>query len=153
MKGKKTDSEFLSTFISKCINDSIFDQQDIANKAKLEINNIDTQIKLVEKLKIRRSKLLDVVALFEKSTNNHKEEIKILSLFKLPNTPIYKFICKSIKNSNIEIKLLHNKEFSQTDIIFCIKQLIENKIIVRLGDSIMKGDMYNDYMKFVYREI
>jgi hypothetical protein len=75
MKGKKVDTEFLSYFISECIKKNKVITEDIIQEAKEEITNIDSKIKEVEKLKILRSKLIDVIHTFEKPAKSNKNEI------------------------------------------------------------------------------
>lgn len=153
MRGKKTDTGFLSQFISQCVSNNIIDQDGIVSQARTEISAIDKQIQEVEKLKITRSKLLDVVATFEKKTSSHKEEIKILSFFKLQNPDICKYICDQLKDENMKMETLFLGWHPVADIIFCVKQLLEHKIISKAGDVLIKGDMFNEYVKFVFREV
>lgn len=152
MKGKKNDSEFVSEFITLCINEGINSSEDILKKAVIKINNIDSKIKEVEKLKILRSKLLDVVSTFEKPQVSKKnDEIKILSFFKIQNPHICKLICDIVKNKSSKLESFYNKNFPPQDIIFCVKQLLDAKIIVKTGDYFICGNMYNDYIKFILK--
>lgn len=152
MRGKKIDTEFLSNFIIKCVSRNKPSQEQIVELAKSEIAEIDSQIKEVEKLRIIRSKLLDVVSTFEKTTVSHKEEAKILSFFRIQNPKICKFICDILKDKTVKVDALQSKEFQFTDIVFCIKQLIEHKVVSKVGDHLLKGDMFDEYAKFVLRE-
>ena len=153
MRGKKVDANFLSQFISECIHNNIVDQEDIAEKAKLEISEIDEQIKYVEKLKVKRSKLLDVISVFDKTSLSHKEEIKILSFFQMQKPEVCQYICSKLKNENMKAEFLYVGLYSTADVIFCVKQLIEHKVIAKIGDVLVKGDSFNDYIKFVFHEV
>ena len=50
-----------------------------------------------------------------------------------------------MKNSPVEINALANGSYENADIVFCIKQLLENKIISRNGKFFCKGSLYNEY--------
>lgn len=148
MKGKKSNPQFVSQFISKCVNQGIIIPEDMVAVAKNEINSIDVKIKEVQSLKIVRSNLLDVVALFDK--NEVKiEEGKVLSFFKLKYPNICKELCNQLKNGSISISALN----SNPDYIFCIKQMLELNIISRDNQSIMRGNRFAEYITFILREV
>jgi hypothetical protein len=153
MRGKKIDVDFLSHFISKCAGQNKSSQEEIVKIAKEEINDIDLKIKEVEKLKVIRSKLLDVVSAFDKTIISNKNDAKALSFFKIQNPKICKFICDNVISQTTSIVSLKNEEFSSSDIIFCIKQLLEHKVISRVGEYIIKGDSFDEYSKFVSSEV
>lgn len=151
MRGKKKDSEFLSDFIVQCVNSGKNSPEDIVVEAKARINQIDMKIQEVERLKVSRSKLLDVIESFEKEEKvSASYEAKILSLFNIQYPIICKRICDHLKTSNILIKEIN--EFPTQDIVFCVKQLLELKIISKIGDCLLRGEMFDDYLKFVLRE-
>lgn len=153
MRGKKTDTEFLSSFITQCVMQNKNSSEQIIEEAKSQISDIDQKIQEVEKLKIVRSKLLGVIDSFEKPNKNDKHnEVKILSFFKIQNPTICKYICNSLKNSNIKINGLQDPKYNQADIMFSVKQLIEHKVIYKTGDVLLRGDMFQEYMKFVLQE-
>lgn len=150
MKGKKIDTEFLSSFIENCINKNIVTTDDILAEAKLQIANIDKKIIEAEKLKITRSKILDVISTFDTEKNvNKTNDAKILPLFKIPNPNICKHICDKIKNGPLKITAMLSDKHSNQDMMFSIKQLLEAKVIVRTGDLLSRGEMYVNYMKLV----
>lgn len=153
MRGKKVDTDFLSQFISQCVLKNIVSQDDIVEQAKSEISNIDEQIKKVEKLKIVRSKLLDVISTFEKKSASHKEEIRILSFFQMQKPDVCQYICVQLKDENLKLEELYCRSYQVADIIFCVKQLIEHKIVSKAGDVLIKGDTFDEYVKFVLREV
>lgn len=156
MKGKKTDPNFLSEFITECVQKGINSTDEIVKHAKQNIMNIDEDIKRVERSKIVRSKLLDVIATFEKPIKNNKEEIKYLSFFKIQNPQVCKFVCDSLRNNVISVEEISNlsktQQYSLTDVLFCIKQLIEYKIVSRSGSHLLRGEMFDQYLKFVLRD-
>jgi hypothetical protein len=151
MKGKKIDPEFVSNFISECIKNKLFYNDEILQKAKNKINIINEKIIEAEKLKLIRSKLLDVISLFEeKDYSQRNNELKILPLFEIQNN-ICKFICDNIKNSAVDIKDLMLKNFNIQDFNFTIKKLVEYKVISKIGSSIVKGELFEEYVKFIFK--
>lgn len=151
MKGKKIDSEFVTTFIENCVNNNIFSTDQILQSAKSQINDIDAKIKEVESLKKTRSKLLDVVLTFEQkeSTQPRIQDSKILKLFNIKDKNISKIICDKLKLGPFEISTLTSINYPINDVNFCIKQLLEYKIISKLGKHILCGSMYQDYINSV----
>ena len=154
MRGKKIDSEFLSLFITESVESGLNSPDAIANRAKILIDGIDEEIKEVERKKIIRSKLLDVIATFQYVEKNNKvKEIKLLSFFKIQNTDdICRQICIFIKNTNVSFEDLREKFESKTNFIFSIKQLLEAKVISKVGTLLSRGEMFEEYMKFILRE-
>jgi len=152
MRGKKIDSEFISEFISSCVSMGIDSPEGIAAHAKNTINNIDEEIKKVEKQKIIRSKLLDVISTFEIPTkSNRVEEIKALSFFKIQHPNICQSICSVLKKSPSTIDGL-KINYLIPDVLYCIKQLIEYKIISKSGDYLLRGERFDGYLKFAMME-
>jgi dGTP triphosphohydrolase len=153
MKGKKKDLSFINSFIEDCINNSITNAEDIANLALEEISIIDEQIKKIEYLKEKRCKLLDVIEMFDKKEKNFILDMKILRLHSVHNKNIAKLICSSLlKSQCLNISNLFNLSKKQDDIIFTIKELIENDIIIKNDESIFQGAMFNDYLKHVIKQ-
>lgn len=152
MRGKKKDSEFLSNFITECIGNHKNSPEEIVEEAKAKILSIDSKIKEVERLKTVRSKLLDVIGTFEQpSKASSTREIKALSFFKIQYPSICKHICDTLKTCNVNIDWLYAK-FTPQDVIFCVKQLTEMKIIYKTGDCLFRGEMFEDYLKFILQE-
>ncbi len=135
MRGKKKDIDFISQFISNCANSGIFSSDDILNVAKQELNKLNTQIIEAENLKITRSKILDLIELFDK-----KENINNIHL--LSKIDLCRFIVKSI---NLNYKELNYKNYSQQEINFYIKQLIKNQVIIKSGSSFIPGKKYSEF--------
>lgn len=153
MRGKKTDSQFLSDFISASVESGIDNPEGIVSRAKSLITEIDEQIRNIEKQKLVRSKLLDVISAFEKPSKTSKhEEVKILSFFKIQNTHICKFVCDHLKLGVVTIEGLTNLEYVASDVLFCVKQLIEHKVLSKSGNHLLRGEMFDEYLKFVLRD-
>lgn len=153
MRGKKADLDFLSEFISQCIQLGMDSPDDFAKRAQSMIEEIDEEIRRVEKQKVLRSKLLDVVLAFkEDNKNNRQEEAKILSFFQIQHPNICKFICDQLKDNVVTIEELLKRGKAGPDILFCIKQLLEHKIISKSGSHLLRGEKFESYLKFIIKE-
>ena len=150
MKGKKIDSEFVSSYIENCISNNIFQTEDILKLVQDKISEIDNKIKEVDQLKKIRCKLLDVVTTLQIEKPTSKDS-KTLSLFSIKDKNICSFICKSIKDKPVEIDSLYDT-YQVNDINFVIKQLIEFKVVNKSGDYLLRGSMYQDYIDNVMCE-
>lgn len=153
MRGKKIDNIFIGNFIIECTTNGLISQNEIINEAKNQINDIDEKIKEVEKLKIKRSKLVDVIIKFnanKRKTNN--DEIELLKFFKIKNHNACKFICDSVKNIPVNLSSLNSPDFNNQEILFAINQLVNNNILVKLNDLLNKGPNFDKYMKWVFLE-
>lgn len=152
MRGKKVDSQFLTDFIQICVAVGQATPEEIVEMAQKEIEHINTQIKKVEELKLRRGKLLDVVATFQKPIKTTKEEARILSFFQIQNPHICKFICDLVRAQPRNREKFSDPQYSSHDINFCIKQLLEHRVIAKVGESLLRGEMFDEYAKFVLQE-
>lgn len=154
MRGKKTDSEFLSDFISRCVQSGFQTSEAIVDYAKTLIAGIDDEIKKVEKNKIIRSKLLGVIDSFEKPNKTHDpKEIRALSFFKIQNIPICKMICFHIIEGVTTFKEFSDINYSTPDFLFCVKQLLEERIIARTGNYLLKGEKFDEYLAFLEKGV
>lgn len=152
MRGKKTDSEFLSEFIANSVQLGLNTPTEFANHAKKLISEIESEIQRVEKLKLKRAKLLDVVAAFDTPVKiNKSEEIRALSFFKIQQPAVCKHICDILKKSPTTIDGF-GKKYSTEDVMFGIKQLLENKVIHKTNNLFLRGEMFDEYIKFVLRD-
>jgi hypothetical protein len=152
MKGKKSDPEFLSQFIQQCILQNITTPEEIAQLAQQKIAQINEKILEIELLKIERSKLLDVVSTFQEPSKSSKtEEARLISFFQIQHPDICNFICHRIKKTNCTKQDLFNQNFDISDINFCIKQLLEHKIILKVGYAFLPGEMFDSYLKSVLK--
>lgn len=151
MRGKKIDNDFLGNFISQCATSGAASPDEILLKAKIEISLIDDKIKEVETLKIKRSKLLDVVTIFgEKLKNKPSKEVEeSLPYFNIQNQHICKFLCDSLKSNSLIIDSIKSNVYSKDDILFCVKQLLEHKIIYRTGECLLRGSKFEEYYKTI----
>lgn len=147
MKGKKSDPEFISNFIKDCILSGKQTSDSIVEHAFNLIKNIDDEIKSIENKKIFRSKLLDVVNEFEEVKKD--KDLKLLSFFQLKDVKNCKLICDLVKNNPISI----NDPKIDMDIKYTIKQLLNYNILSRSNNYIMHGDYYDEYVKFLSKEI
>jgi len=152
MKGKKLDAEFVSNYISKCINNGYDSDELILQQAQANIAAIDEEIKRIEGLKVERSKLLDVVESFNKKPVSNAKEKKVLTFLTLKHPEINKFICHAIELNSINIRdITYNSKYSSSDIIFCIKQLINHGIIYKPQDHLLRGENYDLYMEQIVK--
>lgn len=152
MRGRKSDSVFISDFIANCVQSGHDTAEAIVRQAKRNINSIDAEILRVEKLKAERAKLLDVIATFEKVNKpSRSEEARILSFFKIQQPKICKFICDCMKGGVVAIEHLDG-QYPTPDIMFCIKQLLEHKVITKSGSHLLRGEAFDDYLRFALRE-
>jgi hypothetical protein len=154
MRGRKVDSEFVSEFISQCVQFQIDTLEGIVKAAQKGIAEIDAEIRHLERQKIRRSKLLDVVSAFEKPSKTHNpDDIKALSFFKIQNQHICKLICDSLKINVVDIvSITSSSKHTLSDILFCVKQLTEHKVISKSGTHLLRGEQFDEYLKFVLKE-
>jgi hypothetical protein len=145
MRGKKADPEFVSSFISQCVGRGVLTPEEIVKEAKIELQKIDDQIRAVEAIKINRSKLLDVIATFDKPKPK-TEEVKLLSFFNLQYPQTCKLICQSVGNNYILEGLF---SVDPSELKFCHKQLMEAKIITKSGSDLIRGEKFDEYMQFI----
>jgi hypothetical protein len=136
MQGKKLDSEFISSFIEESIKLNNATIDGIVNAAQKEIYEIDEKIREIEQLKTRRCKLNNVIEYLKKPKADLKQ-MKILKLYEIKNHNICKEICNSLP---LKIKQIKDK-----NIIYAIKQLVDYKIIVKVGDIFIAGEMFEEY--------
>lgn len=155
MRGKRSDPEFVSRFIQESVKVGAQTPQAIAKRAREQIEQIDAEIRALETKKVVRSKLLDVIASFEAPDKNKTEEAKLLPFFNINYPQKCKEICELLHREK-SIPLLTWMGGWKTEQIaelnFCIKQLKEANIIARSGESILCGERFDEYMKFVLRE-
>lgn len=149
MRGKKTDPSFIAEFIQESVQSGIETPDQIVQRAKDMIEQIDEEIRLIEKKKVVRSKLLDVISSFEKQTKDKSQEAKLLPLFNLEYPETCKYLCEVIQKQPIPADPKLYSTVNDPKNIFAVKQLLERKIISREGNQLVRGDRFDDYMKFV----
>lgn len=152
MRGKKTDVDFVSNFIVECAQDNKNSPDQIIQEAKRKIEEIDVQIQKIEQLKVTRSKLLDVVCTFGENKKTNKDSEKSLELFQIKNHHICKYICDQLNNKPVKVEEIKNSKYIAQDILFCIKQLIEYKVLSKTGNILLRGDKFEEYKKLVLQE-
>lgn len=153
MRGKKSDVEFVSSFIAECANQNLCSPWQIAEEAERKIRDIDQQIKEIELKKVLRSKLLDVTNLF-KNKKIKPDESKVLPLFEIKNHHICKHICNLIKDKPSEVhSIISGLKYDSKDVLFCIKQLMEYKVISKTGDYFLRGNKFDEYSSVVLKEV
>ncbi len=152
MKGKKVDLDFVSSFIESCIAKNISKSEDIADLAISQISEIDEQLKQIENLKLKRSKLLDVVDVFSKKEKHLVINKEILNLFKITDKNIANLICSVIRKSPLNIENLNTLKFKNEDILFTIKNLLQQEVVIDIDGAIHPGKMYDNYIKYVFNK-
>lgn len=156
MRGKKSDSAFVAQFIDESIQQGMETPAQIVQHVKEQIAQIDAEIKAVEAKKLVRSKLLDVILNFEKLTKDRSEDARLLPFFRLDYPRTCKFICERLKGHPLTIgeknQLLGSGE-TDPQIKYSIKQMLECKIVARVNDTLVRSDRFDEYMKFVLREV
>ena len=88
---------------------------------------------------------------FEKPVKSKTVEANILSFFNLSYPDICKFICKNLQSTPITIEYIAT-HYLQADVIFCVKQLIEYKIISKSSHYLLRGSQFDNYLKFILKE-
>jgi hypothetical protein len=153
MRGKKVDKEFISKFIEGCVDIGLETTDQIVAQARKNIEYIDIEIKAIADKKVMRSKLLDVIAVFEEEKKDKTEDAKILEFFKLRDPERCKEICELLKEHH-SLPTMSGATFGDgaASYNFCIKQLLEAQIVTRVNDQLMCGEKFNEYMKFVLHE-
>ena len=154
MKGKKTDSEFVTNFISSCAGKNLFLKDEICQSAKDQILEIDNKIKDIKNLKILRSKLLDVLVYLD--ANKIEVERPYSDFWKIEYYGISSFIANCVDGGETSLEeVIDFMERQSTypckkeEIIFSIKQLIEKEVITKDKNILGKGNKFDEYLKFL----
>jgi hypothetical protein len=148
MKGKKIDNTFVANFISESVSNGKFTTNEIVNSAKNQIKEIDQKIIEVENLKKIRSKLLDVIIVFDR---NYRQKAAIdnnlINFYQIKDKNLASSLCEKvfIKNNLIDFK----KNFPSTEEIQCMKQLLEFNILQKTEDIIKAGENFHQFKTFL----
>lgn len=148
MKGKKVDNLFVSDFISNCCETGRVTVDQIAESAKAQMDEIDQKIAEVEDLKKYRSKLLDVLIVFDRNHRHGPQIDQVLVNFhRVKDKRMARTLCEKIFSySNVhEIK----KAFPSTEEIHCVKQLLEFNILQRIEETIKAGENFPAFKNFL----
>lgn len=152
MRGKKSDSAFIAQFIVESVQKGMETPDQIVQRAKDQIEQIDEEIKAIEAKKLLRSKLLDVVLNFEKQAKDKSEEARLLPFFTIQYPDKCKEICVLLRDAK-SLPLdwaIHGQGDAVK--VYCLKQMLERQIILRKDSLIVPGEKFNDYWTFVLRE-
>lgn len=153
MRGKKSDSAFIAEFITESVQKGMETPDQIVQRAKEEITQIDEEIKAIEAKKLRRSKLLDVILNFEKIAKDKSEEARLLPFFSIQYPDKCKEICIFLKDAKSLPLDWGVRGESDAIRVYCLKQMLERQIILRKDSSIVPGERFDEYWKFVLREV
>jgi len=152
MRGRKIDTTFLTDFISECVGIDKQTPGEIVKEAKFRISEIDEQIKKVEELKRYRSKLSDVLIYFSIDDTKNNSKDKLLLIFsQFQYQDICRFICT--KSLPIDLKKINTDVYSKDDILFSVKQLLENKILKKTDNYLVADSVYNEYISYLNRDL
>lgn len=153
MRGKKSDPEFNSKFVSDSVREGYDTTDQIVQRAKQMMAAIDEEIKAIEAKKVLRSKLLGLVLSFEKEERDKTEEAKLLPFYKLEYVDVCKYLCTLIKIQPLPANpTMYGSTASDHKTVYAIKQLLEHKVIARENDKLVRGERFDEYLKFVLRE-
>lgn len=152
-KGKKKDLDYLNNFISDCIINNIISLDEMISSAKQQISEINQKIIEVENLKKTRCKLLTVISVLDKNKLINQDFDKILPLFNISNHYLCQKILNNVKQNVINIASLSIDNIDKQDIISCIKELSEGKVIDINEQHIYAGENFDNFLKFVLREV
>lgn len=149
MRGKKVDINFVSEYISNCAQNNIVGANAISDKVLEEISHIDTQIKAVEDLKKRRSKLLDVITTLNKETKN-KSGSDVIEFYRLSSISISANIISMMKGRALSLDTFEDYPEKEQDKIFlAVKEMLKIGILVRAEDDIKAGDRFDEFWNFI----
>ena len=151
MRGKKTDPEFVSKFITDCVREGIETPEAIVIKAKSMIAEIDEAIKEIEEDKKFRSKLLNVVASFDYSKRDKSGDAKLLPFFELKYPKECRILCELLQFETDKLPAMNMATFGHHTMErnFSIKQLTEAKVIDRVSDQLVRGERFDEYLAFI----
>ena len=148
MRGKKSDPEYIASFIQESVAQGCDTPEQIVQRAKKVVQEIDEHIRESERLKDIRSKVLDVIFAFEKPVKDKSEEAKMLSFFKIEHPQICKEICSQVKIKPITLQDNSNLSYN-----YAVKQLLEYKVLSRIGNQLIRGSRFDEYITFMLREV
>jgi len=64
---------------------------------------------------------------------------------------ICRFICT--KSLPIDLKKINTDVYSKDDILFSVKQLLENKILKKTDNYLVADSVYNEYISYLNRDL
>lgn len=133
MRGKSIDVDFISEFVEECVQNGKASPKDIASEAKIKINNIDDQIRQIETLKSRRSKLVDVVNSFDAPEDEERESGTFATNVCLEDEMTSQIYSMVLEGKVVAIGDVLKKfgEQNKNKIFLSIKQLAEAGLLAR----------------------
>lgn len=149
MRGKKVDIDFVSEYISECATNNVVGTNAIVEKVSEEVAQIDAQIKAVEDLKKRRSKLLDVISTLNKQAKN-KSGSEVIEFFRLSSIVTSANIITMMKNNALSLDIFEDYPEKEQDKIFlAIKEMIRIEILSKKDNDIRPGDRFEEFVNFI----
>jgi hypothetical protein len=148
MKGKKVDNSFVSEYISESCANGKCTPDEIVKSALAKVCEIDEKIIEVENLKKLRSKLKDVIIVFNRNQQAGPQlDSVLINFYRMKDKKLAQLICDKIFSySNVsEIR----KAFPSTEEIFCVKQLLEFNILQRFEETIKAGENFPAFKSFI----
>jgi len=137
MRGKNFDVGFISEFVQECCSENKTSPKDISSEARIRLDRIDSELRRIEELKLKRSKLLDVISSFnvEEETTDNEQKFSSNDAVRLKMSPE---IISNIRNNNnaSDINLLI-QVFGATEkaeLFYTLKQLCESGVLLRTKD-------------------
>lgn len=148
MKGRKKDAEFVSQFISRCVQEGRQTAAEIVQAAKDRLASIDRVILGAEKVKKERPQLLDVIASFETDRKDHSSDKSVLSFYRLKHPNDCRFLARSISAGGFIPDYLTVNMSNEEK--FATKQMLEQDIIKRNENSdLVASSRFEEYLSFL----
>lgn len=148
MKGKKVDNSFVSEYISESCANGKCTPDEIVASAFQKICEIDEKLIEAENLKKMRSKLKDVIIVFDRNRQVGPQlDGVLINFYRVKDKKLAQSICDKIFSySNVfEIR----KAFPSTEEISCVKQLLEFNILQRFEETIKAGENFPAFKSFL----
>jgi hypothetical protein len=147
MKGRKKDAEFVSQFISQCVQEGRQTPAEILQAAKDQLDAIDRLVLGAEQAKKKRPQLLDVISSFEADQKDHSEDKSVLSFYRLKHPNSCQFWVGVVaKNGLISLEAIKYMSNSNK---FVIKQMVEQDILRRDNSGeLLPGSKFEEYLAF-----
>lgn len=148
MKGKKVDNSFVSEFISESCSAGKFTPDEIVASASQKIAEIDEKIIEVENLKKLRSKLKDVLIIFDRNQHVGSQlDDVLINFYRVKDKNLAQIICSKIFGYNNVSEI--RKAFPSNEETYCIKQLLEFNILQRFEETIKAGENFPAFKSFL----
>ena len=148
MKGKKADAAFVADYVLKCAKKKIASPEEIIKEAESEISKIDDILKSVIDLKKKRSKLVDVVSVFqtkEKEVSTDKAKLDFYTIKDL------KFASSFIEALPVLDECEFFTEVVSKEAMFLIKQFVNLKVLSynSVTHKLVKAERFDEFVSFL----